>query len=106
MFVLGLLLLLIAAGLLLVAVIGGADDRAELNMGSLALEVNTAVVFLTGALTLVLLMLGLVLIRSAARRATQRRREAKELSRLSAKLEAQEAERREDAERSEEDENR
>jgi len=98
MFVLGLILILLAAALLLGAVVGGADDRALFDMGSFNMSVSTTVVFLLGALTLLMLMLGLALLRSAARRAAQRRKESKELSRLSAKLEQREAElRREDS---------
>ncbi len=92
MFVLGLLLVLLAAGLLVAAIVAGADDRAAFDLGSLELSVSTTVVFLLGALTLLLLITGLSLIRSAARRAAARRKESKELSKLSAKLEKKEAE--------------
>jgi membrane protein implicated in regulation of membrane protease activity len=99
MFVLGLILILLAAALLLGAMVGGADDRATFDMGSLNMSMSTTVVFLLGALTLLMLILGLALMRSAARRAAQRRKEAKELSRLSAKLEEREAELRRDEHR-------
>jgi uncharacterized membrane protein len=92
MFVLGLILILLAAALFLGAVAGGADDRANFDMGSLHLSVSTSVIFLLGALALLLVMMGLALLRSAARRAAVRRKESKELSRLSAKLDEREAE--------------
>lgn len=92
MFVLGLILILLAVGLILLAVVGGADDRALFDMGSLNVSVSTTVLFLVGALTLLLLFMGLALVRSATRRATARRKESKELSRRSAKLEKREAE--------------
>jgi membrane protein implicated in regulation of membrane protease activity len=92
MFVLGLILILLAAALLLGALVGGADDRAAFDVGSLTMSMSTTVVFLLGALTLLLLILGLGMIRSAARRAAARRKESKELSRLSAKLDEREAE--------------
>lgn len=105
MFVLGLLLLLLAAALAVAAIVAGADDRAAFDLGSLVLSVSTTVVFLVGALTLLLLLMGLSLIRSAARRASARRKESKELSKLSAKLEKKEAElRRVDEDRSTDEE--
>jgi hypothetical protein len=92
MFVLGLILILLAVALLLGAVVGGADDRAAFDMGSLNVSASTTVVFLLGAVALLMLAMGLALIRSAARRAAARRKESKELSRLSAKLDEREAE--------------
>lgn len=93
MFVLGLILILVAVGLVLAAVLGGADDDAAFDLGSLEVSgLNVAVVFLVGALTLLLLVLGLGLLRVATRRAAVRRRESKKLDRLSAQLEQREAE--------------
>jgi membrane protein implicated in regulation of membrane protease activity len=92
MFVLGLILILLAAGLLLGAMVWGADDRATFDVGSLNTSMSTMVVFLLGALTLLLLILGLSLLRSAGRRAANRRKEHKELSRREKKLEKREAE--------------
>jgi uncharacterized protein HemY len=67
-FALGLILILLAAALLLGAMVGGADDRALFDMGSLNVSVSTTVVFLLGALTLLLLIAGLALMRTAAGR--------------------------------------
>ncbi len=92
MFVLGLILILLAAGLLLGAMVWGADDRATFAVGSLDMSMSTTVVFLLGALTLLLLVVGLSLLRSGARRSAQRRKDSKKLSKLSAKLDEREAE--------------
>jgi uncharacterized membrane protein len=99
MFALGLILILAAVALLLAAMVGGVDDRAVFTMGGLTMSMSTTVAFLLGAMTLLLLILGLALLRSAARRAAARRKESKELSRLSAKLEAREAELRQEEKR-------
>ena len=97
MLVLGLLLILLAALLILAAVMGGADDAASFDVGSLELTgLNVAVVFLTGALTLLVLVIGLGFLRVAARRSRARRQEAKELQKVSAKLEQREAELRQE----------
>ncbi len=102
MFVLGLIVILLAVALLVGATVGGADDRALFDVGGgFSWDTTVTVIFLLGGLTLLLLMLGLSLIRSAARRASTRRKEAKELSRRSAKLEKREAElRRQEQEQS------
>lgn len=97
MFVLGLILVLLAALLIAAAVLGGADDAASYDLGSLELSgLSVAVVFLGGALTLLVLVIGLALLRVAARRSRSRRRESKELNKVSAKLEQREAELREE----------
>ncbi len=92
MFVLGLIVILLAVALLLGAMIGGADDRVLFDVGGgFSWDTTVTVVFLLGALTLLLLMVGLSLIRSAARRAATRRKESKELSRRAAELKEREA---------------
>lgn len=97
MFVLGLILILLAALLIVAAVMGGADDAASFDIGSLELTgLNVAVVFLSGALTLLVLVLGLGFLRVAARRSRARRQESKELSKMSKKLEQREAELRQE----------
>lgn len=97
MFVLGLILILLAGLLILAAVMGGADDAASFDIGSLELTgLNIAVVFLTGALTLLVLVIGLGCLRVAARRSRARRQGAKELQKVSAKLEQREAELRQE----------
>lgn len=86
MIVLGLVLAILAAALLVAIILGGADDRADYVVGGLELEVSTMAVFLLGALTLLVFVVGLSLIRSGTRRAAQRRKDHKELERLNAKL--------------------
>jgi uncharacterized protein HemY len=93
MFVLGLIVILVAAALLVGATVGGANDRVLFEVGGgISWDTTVTVVFLLGALSLLLLMVGLSLVRTAARRANTRRKESKELSRRSAKLEKREAE--------------
>jgi hypothetical protein len=88
MFALGLILALIGAGVFAAVIFGGANDTAVFDVGSVHVALSTAAAFLLGALALLLLLIGLQLIRSGARRAARRRREAKELNRLSAELQA------------------
>jgi ABC-type Fe3+ transport system permease subunit len=90
MIVLGLLLILIALGVLLALLFGGADDRADYVVGGLELEVSTMTVFLLGGATVLVFVVGLSMVRSGSRRAAKRRKDQKELDRLSAKLEKKE----------------
>ena len=90
MIVLGLVLALLAVGLLLAVVFGGANDRADYVVGGLELEMSTMAVFLIGAVTLLIFVVGLSLVRSGSRRAAQRRKDQKELGRLTAKLDKHE----------------
>lgn len=90
MIVLGLVLALLAVGLLLAVVFGGANDRADYVVGGLELEMSTMAVFLIGAVTLLIFVVGLSLVRSGTRRAAQRRKDQKELGRLTAKLDKHE----------------
>ena len=92
MLVLGVILVLIAVLLVLAAVVGGADDPAAFSLGSLHMSgLNVATVFLLGALSLLLLVAGVAVLRVAARKAASRRREAKETARMSARLQEYEA---------------
>lgn len=95
MLVLGLILIVIAALALLAALVGGANDPATLSLGSVKWETNAMWLFVAGAVALLLLVIGIDLVRVALRKARQRRRDAKELDRLSAKLERQEERERE-----------
>ena len=88
MLVLGLILVLIAVLVVLGALAGG-NDPAALDIGPLALNVSVFTVFLIGAATLLVLVVGVALIRSGTRRANQRRREHKQLTRLEKKLDQQ-----------------
>ena len=93
MLVLGILLLLLAAGLF-VGFLATGNEEVTFDGGFLDVTVNTLTVYLLGALTLLLLVAGLAFLRSGMRRANRRRKEKKELNRLSAKVEQHEAEKR------------
>jgi uncharacterized membrane protein len=90
MFALGIILILLAAGVLLLAVLSGAQAPATFELGGASVTMEPLWVFLTGAMTVLLLVLGLELVRAGARRASKRRKEKKELNRLAEKLEARE----------------
>jgi hypothetical protein len=87
MLVLGIILVILAAGALLAALFGGRDDAADLDLGVLSIETTTMGVFLIGAATLLIFVIGLELIRSGTRRANRHRKERKQLSRRSDKRE-------------------
>ena len=90
MLVLGLILVLLALALFAGVIMGGADDSARFDVGFLDATLSTLSVFLLGALVMLLLVLGIALMRSGARRASQRRKDSKELGRLNKKLAKQE----------------
>jgi hypothetical protein len=94
MLVLGLILIILAALALLLVIVGGANDPANMALGSLTVHTSAMWLFISGALTLLVLIVGLDLLRTGLKRARQRRKDAKELNRLSAKLEQTEAEKR------------
>jgi hypothetical protein len=83
MLVLGIILVILAAGALLAALFGGRDDAADLDLGVISVETTTMGVFLIGAATLLIFVIGLELIRSGTRRANRHRKERKQLSRRS-----------------------
>ena len=84
MLVLGIILILFAAGLLVTALFGGrsSEEPAGFDLGAIHVDVNTFTAFLAGALTLLLLVAGLALVQSGLRRARRRRQERKELRQL------------------------
>ena len=90
MLVLGLVLILLAAGSFVAVLASGTDDKAALYGGSV--EMPTLVIFLAGALALLVIVLGVELVRSGIRRANQNRQTKKRLR----KLERREQLRRED----------
>jgi hypothetical protein len=90
MLVLGLVLILLAAGSFVAVLASGTDDKAMLYGGSV--ELPTLVIFLAGALALLVIVLGVELVRSGIRRANQNRQTKKRLR----KLERREQLRRED----------
>jgi hypothetical protein len=85
-FVLALIFLLLAILLLFAGLFGGGG-AAHLDLGSFSLDTNAAVVFFLGMATLLLFVLSLVMLRSAGRRARERRRDRKKVGELSEKLE-------------------
>ena len=80
MLVLGLVLILFAAGGFVAVLASGTDDKAALYGGSV--ELPTLVVFLAGALALLIVVLGVELVRSGIRRANQNRQTKKRLRKL------------------------
>jgi hypothetical protein len=80
MLVLGLVLILFAAGSFVAVLASGTDDKAVLYGGSV--EMPTLVVFLAGALALLIVVLGVELVRSGIRRANQNRQTKKRLRKL------------------------
>jgi hypothetical protein len=88
MIILGLILVLVAAGAIVTALVAAPAQTATFDMGAFSLEMNTVGVFFAGAGAVVLLAVGLELIRSGARRANRRRKDKRELNRLSQQLEA------------------
>ncbi len=83
MFVLGLILIFLAAGALIAAVAGGANDQTQF----LNIDMSAMSVFLLGAATLLVFVCGLELARSGVKRAHRRRKETKELTRRAARAE-------------------
>lgn len=86
MFVVALIFLLLAILLLFAGLFGGTGS-AHLNLGSFSLHTNATVIFFLGMATLLLFVLSLVMIRTAGRRARERRRDRKKVGELSEKLE-------------------
>ena len=84
MLVLGIILILLAAGLLVTALFGGrsSEEPAGFDLGAIHVDVNTFTAFLAGAVTLLLVVAGIALIQSGLRRARRRRQQRKELNRL------------------------
>lgn len=91
MLVVGLILVVVAALILVGALVGSTDSPVVFDLGILDVETDTIGAYLLGAVTVLLFVVGLELIRQGARRARKRRRDTKELNRLSEKLEAHEA---------------
>ncbi|MBA2464787.1 MAG: hypothetical protein H0V42_07420 [Nocardioidaceae bacterium] len=92
MLVFGLILIVLAVAVFVAVVLAGSDDPAlRFDVGFLDASISTLAVFVIGAVTMLLLVLGLIFMRAGTRRANQRRKDSKELSRLNKKLGAQEA---------------
>ena len=78
MTVIGVLLILLAAVLLLIGLLAGADASTTLSLGGVDISMSAMGVFLLGAATVLLLAAGLMLQRLGLRRSLSRRRELKE----------------------------
>lgn len=91
MLALGVILILVAAAVFGGVIIGGANDTARFDIGFVDATMSTLSVFLVGASTMLVLIAGLLLVRAGARRANRRRKDSRELARLSKKLEHRDA---------------
>jgi hypothetical protein len=95
MVVLGIVLLLLGLAVGGYVVAGGlpVSERTEVAFSLLGLEVQTSaiVVFALGALTLLLLELGVLALRSGARASSKRRAELQRLRRVEAEVQARQA---------------
>jgi hypothetical protein len=80
MLALGIILILLSAGALVVALTSGAGEQATLFSGNV--ELPTFVVFLAGAATLLVFIMGLELFRSGIRRANRKRKDSRRLRKL------------------------
>jgi membrane protein implicated in regulation of membrane protease activity len=90
MLALGIILVLLAAAAVIAALFGGAGQSATFDLSVIEIHTNTLGVFMIGAFTVIVLVLGLALIAAGMRRVRRRRQDKKQLNRLSKKLEAQE----------------
>lgn len=80
MLALGIILILLSAGALVVALTSGAGEQATLFSGNV--ELPTFVIFLAGAATLLVFIMGLELFRSGIRRANRKRKDSRRLRKL------------------------
>jgi membrane protein implicated in regulation of membrane protease activity len=87
MFPLGIILLLVGAGVVVAAVAGASDQTVNFELGVFNVVMNSLGVFFTGAVTVLLLALGLWLVLAGSRRAARRRKERKDLSRRAERAE-------------------
>lgn len=83
MLALGVILVLLATVAVVSALVGGSDESVGFDLGLVEGEISATGVFLTGAVTVLLLVAGLLLIRVGLRRAKRHRKNAKKLERLS-----------------------
>jgi putative Mn2+ efflux pump MntP len=80
MLALGIILILLSAGALVVALTSGSGEHATLFSGNV--ELPTFVVFLAGAATLLVFIMGLEMFRSGIRRANRNRKDSRRLRKL------------------------
>lgn len=78
MTVIGVLLIVVATLILVMALLGGSGQEVTLALGPLGVSMSSEAVFLLGAATVLILVAGLELLRSGLRRSLRRRRELKQ----------------------------
>jgi len=88
MLALGLVLVVLSAMVIIGALLGGSNDEANFNLGLFDVETNTLGVFLLGAATALFLAVGVQLVIAGTRHSNRRRREHRELNRLTEEAEA------------------
>jgi uncharacterized integral membrane protein len=93
-FVAALIVMLIAVLLVIAAVFGGSDSTF-IDMGAFKVEGPASLVFFGGMATLLLFVLSLGMLRSAAKRSAARRADRKKVSELSDKLDSYKRDERE-----------
>jgi hypothetical protein len=81
------LIVLIIAVLLVIAALFGGNDATTIDMGAFNVNGPASMVFFGGMGTLLLLVLSLLMFRSAAKRSAARRADRKRVGELSEKLE-------------------
>lgn len=95
MIVIGIILVLLglALGAFVVAgsLPGSSDTDVSFSLLGLTVETSVVVVFALGAVTLLLLELGLLILRSGARKSSKRRAELQRLRRVEAEVQARQA---------------
>lgn len=82
MIVLGMVLVLVGIVVVLAAIFAGSAAPATLELGFLSIDTSVLGVFLVGAATLLVLVAGLELVRTGARRSYARRKELREARRM------------------------
>ena len=95
MVILGVLLVVLAV-LAIIAAVARGGDAATINLDAFRLDTTVLGIFLAGAFTLLLLVMGLSLIATGIARARRRRQEVKELRQQAEASPARRPERREE----------
>ncbi|MET0839490.1 MAG: hypothetical protein ABWY19_11950 [Marmoricola sp.] len=96
MFVAALIVLIVAV-LIVIAALFGGNDSTTIDMGAFNLNGPASLVFFAGMGTLLLFVLSLLMVRSAAKRAAARRADRKRVSELSEKLDEYKREERDES---------
>ena len=90
MTVIGVLVILLAAVLLLIGLLAGADTSTTLSLGGIDITMSAMGIFLMGAATVLIFVSGLEMLRSGLRRSMRHRRELKEARAVVAEQERRE----------------